>query len=219
MIRISTTVMRFAVFHITLSCLLLLPQQIAFSQSEWTKEQLEKANTAKEISYLTEKEKAVILYSNLVRTNPLLFKNTYLKNYLDSTGMNKNNSYVKSLLKTLETTDGREALIPSKSLHTIAKAHAVSFGKSGKTGHGNFDKRFDKYFNHCTCAIAENCDYGNAEALDIVMSLLIDEGVSNLGHRKNLLNAAYKNIGVSISTHKKYRQSCVMDFSSSLSND
>lgn len=197
----------------------MLSQQVGFSQTSWSAEQLEQANTAKEVKYLTDKEKAVIFYTNLIRIDPKLFKNTYLKNYLDSTGMSKNNSYVKSLIKILEKTESRKVLAPSKSLYTIAKAHAIDFGKSGKTGHGNFDKRFDKYFDNCNCIIAENCDYGNSEALDIVMSLLIDEGVSNLGHRKNILNTAYTNIGVSISTHKKYRQSCVMDFSAALSND
>lgn len=197
----------------------MLSQQVGFSQTSWSAEQLEQANTAKEVKYLTDKEKAVIFYTNLIRIDPQLFKNTYLKNYLDSTGMSKNNSYLKSLIKTLEKTESRKVLAPSKSLYTIAKAHAIDFGKSGKTGHGNFDKRFDKYFDNCNCIIAENCDYGNSEALDIVISLLIDEGVSNLGHRKNILNATYTNIGVSINPHKKYRQSCVMDFSAALSND
>jgi uncharacterized protein YkwD len=61
-------------------------------------------------------------------------------------------------------------------------------------------------------SVGENCDYGNANALIIFMSLLIDEGVSDLGHRENILRAEYKFIGVSIEPHKKYRISCVIDY-------
>ncbi|MCZ6692800.1 MAG: CAP domain-containing protein, partial [Bacteroidetes bacterium] len=60
--------------------------------------------------------------------------------------------------------------------------------------------------------IGENCAYGLYSPLDIVMGLLIDEGVSDLGHRKNILNPDYKVIGVAIRPHKSYGTNCVQDF-------
>jgi uncharacterized protein YkwD len=42
--------------------------------------------------------------------------------------------------------------------------------------------------------------------------LLIDDGVSSRGHRKNLLNGAYHKIGVATGTHPEYGHLCVMDF-------
>jgi uncharacterized protein YkwD len=182
------------------------------AQTTWDDETLKKANTAKDISYLTNEEKLTVFYCNLARLNPSLFANTYAKKYIDSIG--KNDAYTKSLLKTLKATKSMQALYPSQQLFEFAKEHANDFGKKGKIGHGNFKKRFSKYMSECTCNIAENCDYGSDKALTIVMDLLIDENISDLGHRKNILNPEYKNFGVSIHEHKKFEWNCVMDFGS-----
>ena len=57
----------------------------------------------------------------------------------------------------------------------------------------------------------ECCDYGHNNALDIIMSLLIDEGISSLGHR-NICLSSYSKIGVAIQPHKLYGYNAVMDF-------
>jgi len=186
------------------------------AQTTWDTQTLEKANTAKDINYLTNEEKLTIFYCNLARLNPSLFATTYAKKYIDSIG--KNDSYTKSLLKTLKTTNSMQAFYPSQQLFEFAKELAIDFGKNGKIGHGNFKKRFSKYISECTCDVAENCDYGSDKALTIVMDLLIDENISDLGHRKNILNPEYKNSGVSIHQHKKFRWNCVMDYSSAPKN-
>lgn len=188
-----------------------------FAQKAWTPEMLEKANTAKNIDYLTEEEKLVVFYCNLVRMNPSLFLDTYAKKYIDST--KSNTSFTKSLIKTLSKTENMEVLYPSQKLFSIAKAHAVDFGKNGKMGHGNFKKRFEKYGAECNCEVGENCDYGYNKALDITMRLLIDEKISNLAHRKNILNPNYKNSGVSIMKHKKYAWHCVIDYNAGSATD
>lgn len=193
--------------------LLLFSIKMSFAQKTWTPEMLEKANTAKDISYLSDEEKSVLYYCNLVRIDPVLFMNTYAKRYIDST--KSNSSYTKSLMATLKKTEAMEVLYPSEKLYEIAKSHATGFGNKGKIGHGDFTKRFAKYTTDCKCEVGENIDYGHNIALDIVMSLLIDEKVSNLSHRKNILNPRYKSSGVSIDKHKKYKWNCVMDYSSS----
>jgi len=63
--------------------------------------------------------------------------------------------------------------------------------------------------------IAENCDYGSTEPLEIVMSLLIDDGIASLGHRKNILHPGLNYVGIAIEKHKTYGVNCVMDFSGS----
>lgn len=197
--------------------LMIFTQLPGYAQKSWDRETIEKANTAKGVSYLTEEEKQVILYTNLLRLDPLLFRNTFVKHYIDSTG--SKSKYVKSLLKTLETQAALPLLQPSPQLYKIAKEHATAFGKQGKTGHGNLKQRFEEYMKNCKCTIAENCYYGDISPLNIVIGLLIDENVSNLGHRKNLLNPLYKNTGVSISPHKTYKKNCVADYSSATSAD
>lgn len=180
------------------------------AQSVWAPSLLKSANTGEKINYLTATEKEVIYYINLVRSNPALFEKTYLKKFLDSAKIN--NNFTKTLIKTLKETKALPLLEPSKVLFDEAKSHAVKFGKSGKIGHDNFADRMKSIKGQFGDLVAENCDYGNSNALDIVISLLIDEGDSNFGHRKNILDPNFKFIGVSIQPHKKYEWNCVMDF-------
>ena len=192
----------------TISLLFVLNSTIA--QSVWTGFMLRDANTANHEHYLTATEKEVIFYLNLVRSNPALFEKTYLKKFLDST--KTNNSFTKSLIKTLKAAKPIQMLEPNEDLFETAKAHAVRFGRLGKIGHDNFADRMKQIKTKFGDMVAENCDYGNDKALDIVISLLIDDGDATLGHRNNILDANYKYIGASIQAHKKYEWSCVMDF-------
>jgi len=68
--------------------------------SKWDKKDLEKANTGKDISYLTDEERRVITLINLARINPTLFATTILENYIDSMSY-KGSSYVNTLKKDL----------------------------------------------------------------------------------------------------------------------
>ncbi len=61
-------------------------------------------------------------------------------------------------------------------------------------------------------AAGENIDYGYNKADRIVLSLLVDDGVPNRGHRKSILNPQFKVIGVAQGTHKTYDYMFVMDF-------
>lgn len=185
---------------------------IARSQntSVWTKEELSKANTGLDANYLTNSEKQVLLILNLARVNPKKFANTYLKTYADSTKKG-NNSYVKSLRSDLLKIKELMPLIPKKDLFEAAQLHAIAMGKTGKVGHDDFEKRTlvhrQKYI-----ALGENCDYGYDNPLTIAMRFLIDEGVSDQGHRKNVLSSDYLFVGISIRPHKKYKYNCVVDF-------
>ena len=60
--------------------------------------------------------------------------------------------------------------------------------------------------------MGENCSYGYNDSESIVMSLLIDEGVASLGHRKNILSKDFKRVGVAIGKHPTYKYCAVMDF-------
>lgn len=176
----------------------------------WDAAIIAKANTAKDEKYLSKTEKEVILYLNLLRLNPKLFGETFLKRYLDST--KENDSYTKSLLKSLPTTKPLPELQASKELWDFAKSYAIKCGKENKTGHGNYAQRIKSISANYGGAMAENCDYGNNKAIDIIMSWLIDEGVKSLGHRENMLDPEYKFVGTSIQPHKGYEWNCVMDF-------
>jgi uncharacterized protein YkwD len=158
----------------------------------------------------------VLKIMNEVRTDPQSFLNGRLLPYLKEHEL-ENNSYAKSLVSELKGAKPLNALQSSTVLEKLARGHAVDMGEKGKVGHNSsngttFENRVRKKIK--TGMIAENCDYGNAEPLDIVMSLLIDDGITSLGHRKNILHPSLKFVGIAIEKHKTYGMNCVMDFAS-----
>lgn len=180
--------------------------------SEWSFSELEKANTVSGVDYLTTEEQQVIVLCNLARLNGEKFIQTYAKPYLKD----QSNDYINSLYSDLRKIKNRKMLIPDERLSAAARFHAQDMGGAGIIGHNSsdgtpMDKRLSKWYPHYMY-LGENCDYGFNTALDIVMHLLVDEGIESLGHRKNILDAQFGKIGVSIQPHKTYRYNCVQDF-------
>lgn len=161
------------------------------------------------------REEEVLKILNEVRTDPQSFIKTYLTPYLKENNL-ANNRYAKSLVSDLKKTKKMNALKTSAALNEVAKMHALDMGKLGKVGHSSSDGTSfaDRVRNNAKAGgmIAENCDYGHETALDIVMALLIDDGIESLGHRKNILEPKYQWVGIAIEDHKKYRVNTVMDF-------
>lgn len=180
------------------------------AQDSWDPAILEKANTAKNTRYLKEAEKEVIFYTNLARADGKLFSDSYLELYLKSNEL-KPDSFTLSLFKELELIKGLPMLYPDNELYDIARVHAIKSGKSGKKGHQGFEKRF-KQASKTFYAYGENCYYGHDNSLLIVLELLIDNGINDLGHRRNMLDPVYNFVGVSIMPHKESGHNCVMDF-------
>jgi uncharacterized protein YkwD len=179
--------------------------------SSWEAATVRELNTAAELDYLDDEEKKVILFMNLARYNGPLFAGTFLESYLREKQI-ENNSYVKSLRRDLNKLDRLAPLIAEKDLSAVAGAHALESGKQGSTGHQGFKQRFEPLLGNPYTHVGENCSYGYERAIDIVLGLLIDEGVKDLGHRSNILSADFNSIGVAIRPHKRYRTNCVMDF-------
>ena len=183
---------------------------LATYSNEWNDIKYNACNTAANAAYMSVAEINVIYILNLVRTNPALFAKTVLKKYPVVSGKEElvNNAYYyQSLMKKLLTMEPQEMLYPDNTCYTSAKCHAYSSGIAGYVGHErrNRDcKTKQHYFGEC-------CDYGNADPLEIVLSLLIDEGVPSLGHR-NICLGDYTRIGVSIQPHSKYGTNAVFDF-------
>jgi hypothetical protein len=193
-----------------------------FAQSSlksWNRSDIELANSAKNEPELTEEEKNVIFYTNLVRINPSLFSETVLTHYLDSLKI-KDDQWIASLKKELKSTKKMSILYFRKDLFTMAKTHAIGMGKSGKIGHTNpRGKNFQQRAKEAVLiynGVYENCQYGYNDGLSIVIDLLIDEGINNLGHRKTILNPELQYIAPSIQPHKKYNYNCVIEYGGAL---
>lgn len=195
---------------------LVLPQILKAQSdpwSEWQTSVLATLHTASGSDYLTEEEKKVILFMNMARHDGPLFAETFLQAYIQEK-QPANNSYLRSLQKDLKKTGRLVPLAPAPDLMAVARGHATQSGKEGTTGHDGFNKRFESLMGNPYTHVGENCSYGYEQASDIVISLLIDDGIKSLGHRHNILSTDFNAVGVAIRPHKTYGINCVMDFGS-----
>jgi hypothetical protein len=162
---------------------------------------------------------------NLARMDGPLFARTYYIPYLINTKLMADKEdtlallkkpYYGSLYADLNMNKRLPLLKPSFSLHLSASFHAITSGMSGYIGHDRplpFGLRF-RIFNLFINNYGENCDYGNKYPLDGIFSLLIDEDISMVGHRRNILSKNFRRVGCSFKWHKKYGHNYVQDFSS-----
>ena len=192
----------------TFYLLLILIVWTTSNAQTWTDTQLNNANTAKDIAILTNVEKECILYLNLCRMYPSDFVKYELTNYFGTEKYGdyiKNSEYRKSLIHYLK----KMAAVPPLYFDLQAYKNAACFskeqGSAGTTGHTRIKCPKDNYAAEC-------CSYGMDNGKDIAMQLLIDHGISSLGHRKICLNNLYAKIGVSVNTHSKWGICAVLDF-------
>ncbi len=181
-----------------------------------------------DMSDLTELEKETFQELNLLRKSPKEYvkrveeyKKYYSDNYLvfpDEIKIitNEGVKAVDECIEVLKVTNDLPEFILSKGLTKAAKSMVEMQSKTSETGHTGTDgssmsDRISK-FGTWGLTAAENIDYGSNKAQRIVMSLIIDDGVSSRGHRKNLLNPKNKYIGLGGGSHKGYRHMFVMDF-------
>ena len=195
---------------------LLLPLSVK-AQSDpwqaWDAEVVRSLNTASDAEYLNDEEKKVILFMNMARYDGTKFSETFLEAYIQEKGLD-NNTYIRSLRRDLKKAHRLNPLLAEKDLTAVAQGHARLTGEKGSTGHERFKQRFEALMGNPYLHVGENCSYGYERAIDIVLSLLIDEGIKDVGHRKNILAPDFNAVGVAIRPHKTYRVNCVMDFGS-----
>ncbi|GBU21564.1 hypothetical protein R80B4_01460 [Fibrobacteres bacterium R8-0-B4] len=191
---------------------------------------IKKLDVARNVSYLTEAEKDVILELNMARSNPKKYAELYIQPMLKYYNGNRYSEPGKTTLVSqegasaaqeciaeLSQTKGIGILTPEKGLHLAAKDHAADQGRTGESGHVGSDgskmgDRVNRYCDAKRSALGENISYGKNTGREIVLQLLIDDGVPSRGHRKIIMNGAYTQVGLSIGTHPKYGYLCVIDY-------
>ena len=186
-------------------------------------------NTAANVNYLTPLEKEIIHEINRLRADPAGYAKAYLeplqKNYKknilyypgDQPLMTREGvSPLLECIRELKRQKPLPLVYPSAGLSKAADDHVRDQSRTGKTGHRGSDRsdartRIERY-GKWKERLAENIAYGGKTARQVVIYLLIDDGVSDRGHRKTFLNPGYRRVGVATGTHPEYKTMTVMDF-------
>lgn len=190
---------------------------------------IEALDTARNVDYLSEIEKDVILEMNKARTNPKKYAELYIVPFAkkfrsDGTYMKNGvimltREGVAAVNECIEEMSERKPvgiLRPEKGLALAAQSHATSQAQAGGYGHEGTDgsspfTRIEKYGAFHTAG--ENISYGCKNAREIVIQLLVDDGVKDRGHRKNVFNPVFTQTGVGYAEgHKLYKMECVITY-------
>jgi uncharacterized protein YkwD len=186
-------------------------------------------NTAKDATYLDDLEQQVIHELNKVRSNPRRYAEEYLEE-LRSDFNGKLFTYpgqvtvrtqegispLNECIRELKSTAPVPILKPVEGLTRATEELVKDQQKHGGIGHiarngSNPQKRIEKYGEWDICS-AEDITYGSFEARQIVIFLLIDDGVPDRSHRKNILNPCFRFAGVANGKHPDYQTMCVIDY-------
>ena len=172
-------------------------------------------------------KKEVIIETNRIRTNPKAYipiLERYLENFDDNilTRPDKN--------ECIETQEGPKAykeaiefLKNQKPINEIefdeqASKVAEEYAKILSSGEEekmddetNIEERVEKYLDY-DFAISECIDFGGSTGKEVIVNLLVDDGVKLRTHRENLFSNKFQYYGVAVATHPEYDFCTVIDY-------
>lgn len=177
---------------------------------------------------LSAREQETIDEINLARTNPA----KYVKFLEDFKKLYRGKSIHYSDGSELVTIEGVAALdeavafmrtlkpLPPLELRAgmvlAAKDHVNDLVKTGKSGHKGSDgstpgDRMSRYGNWFD-TLGEDIVYFSRNARDDVIALIIDDGTSNRGHRKNIFQSGFHVIGIGLGPAQNTGTLCIITF-------
>jgi uncharacterized protein YkwD len=166
--------------------------------------------------------RAVIQEMNLARTNPSVYA-TYIEELrvnfhgnvlvLPGRTMMRTKEGVRALDDAIRFLHRAQPLAPlavSSGMCRAAADHCADQA-GGRIGHGDPAGRMNRY-GRWGSSWGENISYGKSSARDIVIALIIDDGLPGRKHRKNIFNPGFNVAGAAYGSHARYRSVCSIEF-------
>jgi len=185
-------------------------------------------NPKKKIVDYTALAKEIINEHNLVRANPILYVEklqSYLKYFkgdvLEKPGNHPLRTYEgkAAFLEAIEALQRQKpvgGLIENEKLNLACADHLKDIGPKGLCTHDGSDgsnpsDRIEKYCEW-DLACSENIDFGSKTAEEVLINLIVDDGIEERNHRKNVFNPDLKYIGVACGPHKDFEHCSILDY-------
>jgi hypothetical protein len=123
---------------------------------------------------------------------------------------------LEEAVKFLGSATGIASLSPSRGMSLGARDLVNDQKRSGAVGHAGSDgsnpgSRVNKY-GQWQRTIGENIEYGGENGREVVINMIVDDGVPGRGHRRNLFDPEFGVAGIACDTHPVYRRMCTVTF-------
>ena len=156
---------------------------------------------------------AVVRELNLARENPKLYATFVAESR--PFHMIEHGRAVDEAVRFLQKTHPLPPLTLSAGMCHASADHCAE-QINGQLGHEGSDRshggeRISRYGNWST-TWGENISYSRKTAREVVLALIIDDGVRDRGHRKNIFNPKFNYAGAAFGPHARYRTVCTIDF-------
>ena len=157
-----------------------------------------------------------------MRTNPLSYVPILEEIVADEAKVrhwcsNEGAKCANGLIKYLKEHEPVPRLSWHETLGKVARDFVADTGPKGKIGH-NDTKGKDPFKRMKEAGITEmwgggeNCSYGMESAQDVVLQLLLDDGQSHRGHRLNIMNKGFVQMGCASGSHSMFRTMTSIDY-------
>jgi uncharacterized protein YkwD len=179
-------------------------------------------------SIIEQIKKEVIFETNRIRTNPKAYipiLERYLENFDDNilTKPDKNECIetqegpkaYKEAIEFLKNQKPINEIEFDEEASKVAEEYAKILSNSGEEDHGedesHIEERVEKYLDY-DFSISECIDFGGSTGIEVIVNLLVDDGVKLRTHRDNLFSNKFQYYGVAVATHPEYDYCTVIDY-------
>lgn len=190
--------------------------------------ELGRAGEVGTLDSLSPLEKEVVREVNLARSNPGRYASFLAdwKQYYEGRRIKRSGeptilteegvAALEEAIEYLRSIGPVPSLRPSLGMSLGAKDHVKELGPTGAVGHrglkGSWPTDRVNRYGSWRQALGENIYYGRDKAREVVIGLVVDDGVPSRAHRHNMFDPAFHVIGVGCGAHATYGTICVITF-------